>query len=70
MDLKKKMFYLNPKFELLDDFVNIFLKAYNPIPYLKDYFKKKELLELIIINKSVEQKLNKQTKSILDIFLI
>ena len=70
MDMKKKMFYLNESFDLLDDFVQIFLKSYNPIIKLKEFFKTKELLELIIINKSVKTKLTGQTKSILDIFLI
>jgi len=70
MDLKKKMFYLNENFELLEDFIQIFLKSYNPLNKLKDFFKKEQLLELIIINKSVQTKLLWQTKTILDIFLI
>ena len=31
MDMKKKMFYLNENFELLEDFIQIFLKSYDPI---------------------------------------
>jgi len=70
MDMKKKMFYLNDKFELLEDFVQIFLKSYDPIIRLKEFFKTESLLELIIINKSVHTKLITPTKSLLDIFLI
>lgn len=70
MDMKKKMFYLNENFELLEDFIQVFLKSYNPLNKLKEYFKKEKLLELIIINKSVQTKLLGQTKTILDIFLI
>jgi len=70
MDMKKKMFYLNENFELLDDFIQIFLKSYDPIIRLKEFFKWENLLELIIINKSVKTKLLGQTKSLLDIFLI
>jgi len=70
MNLKKKMFYLNENFDLLQDFIQIFLKSYNPLNKLKEFFKKEELLELIIINKSIKDKLLWQTKTILDIFLI
>ena len=70
MDLKKKIFYLNENFELLEDFIQIFLKSYNPLNRLKEFFKKEKLLELIIINKSIKGKLLWQTKTILDIFLI
>ena len=70
MDMKKKMFYLNENFELLEDFIQIFLKSYDPIIKLKEFFKWETLLELIIINKSVQTKLISPTKSLLDIFLI
>jgi len=70
MDMKKKMFYINENFELLEDFIQVFLKSYNPLNKLKEFFKKEKLLELIIINKSVQTKLLGQTKTILDIFLI
>jgi len=70
MDMKKKMFYLNENFDLLEDFIQIFLKSYDPIVRLKEYFKWETLLELIIINKSVKTKLINPTKSLLDIFLI
>lgn len=69
-ELKKKIFYVNPKFELLDDFVNIFLKTYNPIDKIKNYFKVKNDLELIIINEAIRTKLSENGKNILDIFMI
>ncbi len=68
--LKKKIFYLNENFELIQDFASIFLKSYNPLIKIKEFFKKETLLELIIINKAVKNKLVDQTKTILDIFLI
>jgi hypothetical protein len=70
MSLKKKIFYINESFDLLDDFIAIFLKSYNPLNKIKEFFKKEELLELIIINKEIQNKLLGQTKTILDIFLI
>lgn len=69
-ELKKKIFYVNPRFYLVDDFVNIFLKSYNPIDKIKEFFKNKNDLELIIVNESVKTKLMNPGKSILDIFLI
>ena len=70
VELKKKIFFVNNKFYLLDDFVSIFLKSYNPMDKLKDYFKWKTDLELIIVNESVKNKLVSNWKSLLDIFLI
>ena len=70
LELKKKIFFVNTKFYLIDDFVNIFLKSYNPTDRLKDFFKSKNDLELIIINESVKTKLINSWKSILDVFLI
>ena len=69
-ELKKKIFYLDPKFPLLNDFVNIFLKTYCPLEKVKEYFKTKIDLELVIVNDSVKKKLFESGKSILDIFLI
>jgi len=69
-ELKKKIFFVNPRFYLVDDFVNIFIKSYNPIDKIKDFFKNKADLELIIVNESVKTKLLNPGKSILDIFLI
>lgn len=68
--LKKKIFFVNNKFYLLDDFVNIFLKSYNPMEKVKDYFKNKDELELVIINESIRTKLKTPWKSLLDIFMI
>lgn len=69
-ELKKKIFFINQKFPLLDDFINIFLKTYNPIEKIKSFFKDKSDLELVIINEAVKTKLIKNEKNILDIFLI
>lgn len=70
MELKKKIFFINPKFFLTPEFVNIFLKTYNPLDKIKEYFKNKNDLELIIVNESIKSKLVSNWKSILDIFLI
>lgn len=69
-ELKKKIFFINPNFILLDEFIWVFLKVYNPMNKVKEYFKTKDDLELIIVNDSVKFKLLKPGKSILDIFLI
>ncbi len=69
-NLKKKIFYVNKDFIFLDELISIYLKTYDPIIKLKEYFKKENLLELIIINEAVREKLIKPSKSLLDIFLI
>jgi hypothetical protein len=69
-ELKKKIFYINPKFPLREEFISIFLKTYNPMDKIKNYFKNKNDLELVIVNESVKSKLISSGKSILDIFLI
>ena len=69
-ELKKKIFYINSSFPLLDEFIWIFLKNYNPLDKIKVFFKDKPNLELVIINESVRNKLTSTWKSILDIFLI
>lgn len=68
--LKKKIFYINPRFYLLQEFINIFLKTYNPLGKIKEYFKNQPNLELVIVNEAVKDKLMKSGKNILDIFLI
>ncbi|MCP4523778.1 MAG: hypothetical protein GY828_06205 [Candidatus Gracilibacteria bacterium] len=69
-ELKKKIFFINNNFILLDEFIGLFIKVYNPLEKIKLYFKDKPELELIIINESVKFKLLKPGKSLLDIFLI
>ncbi len=69
-ELKKKIFYLNPNFHLIVEFMDIFLKSYNPLDKVKTYFKTQNLLELVIINDSLKTKLTSPWKSILDVFLI
>lgn len=69
-ELKKKIFFVNKKFYLIDEFVQIFLKTYNPLEKIKQYFKPKTDLELIIINDAIKNKLTTKWKNILDIFLI
>lgn len=69
-ELKKKIFYINNKFYLIDEFMKIFLKSYNPTDKIKDFFKNQINLELVIINEALKTKLISNWKNILDIFLI
>ena len=69
-ELKKKIFFINSNFILLDEFIGVFIKVYNPMEKVKEYFKNKQELELVILNDSIKYKLLKTGKSILDIFLI
>lgn len=69
-ELKKKIFFVNNKFWLLDEFTHIFLKTYNPMDKIKEYFKPQTSLELVIVNEAIKSKLMSSGKNILDIFLI
>jgi len=69
-ELKKKIFYINTNFYFLEEFKNIFLKAYNPLEKVKIFFKDKNVLDLVIVNESIKNKLINPWKSILDIFMI
>ncbi|MCD5385354.1 hypothetical protein LRZ95_01660 [Candidatus Gracilibacteria bacterium] len=69
-ELKKKIFFVNSKFYLIDEFIQIFLKTYNPIDKIKEYFKPKIDLELIIVNEAVKKKLETNGKNMIDIFMI
>jgi hypothetical protein len=70
MELRKKIFFINKNFSLIEEFMSIFIKTYNPINNIKKFFKKKSDLELVIVNESIKTKLISDWKNILDIFLI
>ncbi|MCH2188250.1 hypothetical protein MK079_00270 [Candidatus Gracilibacteria bacterium] len=69
-ELKKKIFFLNERSDILDELVNIFLKSYDPLDKVKTYFKDKTELELVLVNEMVQKKLIISGKNILDIFMI
>ena len=70
MELRKKVFFINKNFPYTDEFVQIFLRNYNPLIKIKEYFKRPNFLEVVIINENIKFKLTKETKALLDIFLI
>lgn len=79
-ELKKKFFYINENFPLIQEFTNIFIKLYNPKEKIKDYFQKETLVELVLLRPSIEKKFipienwfkHKQLKTTnsIDIFII
>lgn len=69
-EAKKKFFYLNKNFLLLEEFKSIFLKTYNPYESIKKFFKWEDFLDLIIINEELSKRLVGNTNNIVDIFLI
>ncbi len=70
MDMKKKIFFVNEGFILIDEFKDIFLKSYDPLDKIKKFFKSINTLELILVNEDIRYKLIEPGKCILDIFLI
>jgi len=69
-ELRKKIFFVNTRFYLVNEFQDIFLKTYNPLDAIKWFFKTQNLLEVVIVNESVKNKLIEDGKAILDIFMI
>lgn len=69
-ELRKKIFNINTKFYLINEFQDIFLKSYDPLDAVKWYFKTQNLLEVVIVNQSIKNKLFEEWKAILDIFMI
>lgn len=67
---KKKFFFLNKNFILLEEFKSIFLKTYNPYESIKKFFKTQDFLDLVIINEELAKRLVGNTNNIVDIFLI
>ncbi len=70
LELRKKIFYLNEAFPLKKEFRQIFLYTYDPIEKVKKYFKSQNLLELVVVHENIKDKLIKDWKNILDIFMI
>ena len=69
-ELKKKYFFVNPNFFILEELIQIFLKSYNPLEKVKQFFKTQNLLEVVLVNKSLKYKLIEPWNAILDIFMI
>lgn len=69
-EAKKKYFFLNKNFFLLEEFKNIFLKTYNPHDTIKKFFKDQESLNLVLINEALSKRLTWNSNNIVDIFLI
>ncbi|MDP5038867.1 MAG: hypothetical protein NWP80_00285 [Candidatus Gracilibacteria bacterium] len=69
-EAKKKIFFVNKNFILIEEFKSIFLKTYNPYDNIKKFFKEEENLDLVIINEELSKRLIGNTKNIVDIFMI
>lgn len=68
-DNKKKVFFINKNFFLLEEFKWLFIKTYNPFESVKKYFKAQDSLDFVLVNDSIADK-NAGTNCIVDIFLI
>ena len=70
LDAKKKIFYINKNFYLLEDFKNIFLKSYSPLEDIKKFLRQEKKLDLAIINEDLIENLEWKTNNIVDILII
>lgn len=68
-DNKKKVFFINKNFFLLDEFMWLFIKTYDPFEAVKKYFKTQNTLDFVLVNDSISDR-NLWTNCIVDIFLI
>lgn len=68
-DNKKKIFFINKNFFLLDEFKWLFIKTYDPFESVKKYFKIQTTLDFVLVNDSISDR-NLGTNCIVDIFLI
>lgn len=69
-DNKKKFYTLNPKSPIFSEMRGIFLKNYNPIEPIKEYFKGKKTISLIAISQSIFSFENDKPNTLVDIFII
>jgi hypothetical protein len=55
-DNKKKVFYINKNFFLLDEFKGLFIKTYDPFEAVKKYFKAQTTLDFVLVNESISNR--------------
>ena len=67
---KKKFYNINRHCTIYDELSEIFIKTYNPLAPLKDFFKGKKKLSLITIADSIKQIAHTKSNNIVDIFII
>ena len=67
---KKKFYNINRTCPIYAELSEIFIKTYNPIEPLKEFFKGKRNLSLITIADSLKQITNLKSNNIVDIFII
>lgn len=70
LDNKRKLFYIDNKFPLIDEFREIFIKTYDPIWPIKEYLWGKLGVDFALINSSLTTRITPNPSNILDIFMI
>lgn len=67
---KKKFYNINRNCTIYDELSEIFIKTYNPLEPLKEFFKGKRNLSLVTIADSIKQITDTKSNNIVDIFII
>jgi len=67
---KKKFYSLNKHSPIYDELVEIFVKTYNPMEPLKNFFKGKKNLSLVTVSENIRNLGAVQSNNIVDIFII
>lgn len=67
---KKKYYAMNHTCPIYKDLVEMFLKSYNVLAPVKDFFKGRKNLDLVTVSEAVLDFRNETTNNIVDIFII
>lgn len=67
---KKKFYFLDKNCVIFRELLDIFMKTYDPINPIEDFFKWKKWIELITVSGRVRDLLSEPSNQIVDIFII
>lgn len=67
---KKKYYMMNRTCPIYNELREIFLKSYNVLKPLKDFFKGRKILDLVTVSEAILDFHNESTNNIVDIFII
>lgn len=67
---KKKYYLLNKKSEIYPEISEMFLKSYDVLTPIKQFFKSRKTLDLVTISENILDFRNETTNNIVDIFII
>lgn len=67
---KKKFYYLDKHSPIFDEIVNIFLKTYDPIGPIEEFFKGRKNISLVTVSEGLKDLLAGPSNRIVDVFVL